>query len=120
MLNELYGWLHAKADAVSAVGLGVLVTVAFGWRNPGRLLLQVISAIVSGVEFGPVANEVVIAFTPLKGDAITSACQCLMAICGVYIIEGFILMAQRWSKNPTIPAVRLHADDHQSDEEKKP
>lgn len=105
MIEHLQTWLQEKASILAAITVGALMTSAYGWRTPGSAIRQMIAGLGCGYYFGPVTHYFITHMTPFAGDSAAGMAYCATAISGLWIVEGIVFSARRWSKNPTLPKV---------------
>lgn len=103
MFSDFNTWLHAKADILSAAAAGGIMAVAFGWQNPLRAARQLIAGLGCGWFIGPAWASAIETVTPFHGDAVFTSCVFAAGLCGLWIVEGLIFAANKWSKDPKLP-----------------
>lgn len=105
MYDTIDHWLQQKAHILAAIFVGALMTTAYGWRSPGIAIRQMIAGLGGGYYFGPAAHYFLQKLTPFPAETLEGMAYCATAISGLWIVEGIVFAARRWSKNPTIPKV---------------
>jgi hypothetical protein len=82
-----------------------------GGSNPRRYILvsplvmirQFLACVLFGINFGPAFFGLVTHYTYFSSASAEGATICATGLCGVYLTEGFVALAKRWSSNPQLP-----------------
>jgi hypothetical protein len=108
-METIEAWLTAKAAVIFAAASGAAIHVAIFWSSPKVMIRQFIACVLFGINFGPAFFGLVTHYTNFGNDtyfsieAVKGATICATGLCGVYLTEGFVALAKRWSSNPQLP-----------------
>ena len=96
-------WLAAKAAIIFAAVSGAVIHVTLFWSSPAIASRQLIAGILVATNFGPAVAAIVVkySFLPVSAEAMSNAAVCATGLTAIYLVEGLMLMARRWSRNPT-------------------
>lgn len=96
-------WITPKTAVLFAAVSGAFIHVLVAWKHPWIAARQFVACALAGINFGPAMVDVVEHYTWFTSEASKSAVICATGLCGIYLTEGLIFMAKRWSQNPVLP-----------------
>ena len=96
-------WLAAKAAIIFAAVSGAVIHVTLFWSSPAVMARQFIACVLFGINIGPAIFSVVSEYTFFASTSAEGATICATGLTGVYLTEGLVVLARRWSRNPILP-----------------
>lgn len=96
-------WAADNAAILVSSLSGAALQVVVAWQQPKIAVRHFGAATLSGLIFGPGVYRAIEIVTPFEGEAVRSGVIGAVALGGVYLAEGLILYAKRWSRDPSFP-----------------
>lgn len=102
-MDAFWQWLWPRAEVIGAAVAGAIMYVSLAWTSPAMALRQLLACALAGYTFGPAMFEAVQHYTLFTSSAAQSATIGVTGLCGVYLIEGLMVLGQKWRANPILP-----------------